>query len=456
MKRAGSLAALFLLIGGAPSSQAQTTAFANVSVLPMDRERVLEDHTVLVQDGVIVEVSPSHRVTLSQGFTVIDGEGLFLMPGLADMHVTLPSTGATDDDVKDFMFILLANNVMTARGVEGASNHLGLKREIESGALLGPTLWVGAPALGGSNAREPQQAIDRMMAHRQAGYDFQPLSGDIPALVWESLVEEAHSRGYSFGGLIPPSVGLRTALSSGISTVDHLDGYLQGVLSDEILSRLEEGDFVSLIEQLEAVEGRKMRALAAHTRSSDTWVVPTLHLWENRYSGTDVDSLLSLPEIAYVPHFISEGWIQEAGSRESVEPETAQLLIRVRQRILRALNMAGVGVLLGTASPEFFHIPGFALRHELRSLQAVGLTPYEILVTGTRNVAEYAARELREPGNFGTVEEGNRADLLLLRANPFQELDALWDQEGIMVRGRWIGREAIEQELQMLTERMGG
>jgi hypothetical protein len=455
MRTAGILATALLIVPGVASSQAQTTAFVNVSVLPMDRERILEDHTVLIQDGLIVEVAPSHRVSPPQGATVIDGQGLFLMPGLADMHVTLPSARATEDEVKDFLFLLLANNVLTARGLDGTSNHLAMKREIEAGGLLGPTLWVGAPPLGGNNALEPQQAIDRMMANRRAGYDFQPLSGDIPVVVWDSLVEEAHSRGYTFGGLIPPSVGLRTALSTGISTVDHLDGYLQEVVSDDIRARLDGGESVPLLHQLEAVEGRKMRALAAHTRSSDTWVVPTLHLWENRFSVSDVDSLLSLPEMAYVPEFISEGWILEKGAREP-DPETAQLLVQVRRRILRALNMAGVGVLMGTDSPALFHIPGFSLRHELRSLQAAGLTPYEIIVTGTRNVAEYAARELLEPGNFGTVEEGNRADLLLLRGNPFEGLDALWDQEGIMIRGQWMDRESMDMQLQQLKERMGG
>ena len=132
-----------------------------------------------------------------------------------------------------------------------------------------------------------------------------------------------------------------------------------------------------------------------------------------------MDSLLALPEMRYVPSFISEEWILRAAAGGAVPPETAELLVEVRGRILRALSMAGVGVLMGTDSPEMFNVPGFALRHELRSMAEAGLTPYEILVTGTRNVAEYARNELLEPGNFGTVEEGNRADLILLRQNPF-------------------------------------
>jgi imidazolonepropionase-like amidohydrolase len=151
--------------------------------------------------------------------------------------------------------------------------------------------------------------------------------------------------------------------------------------------------------------------------------------------------------MAYVNEAMREYWIRQKASQEILDPETAELLVEVRQRLLRALTMAGVGVLMGTDSPQMFNVPGFSLRHELRSMEGAGLTPYEILVTGTRNVAEYARRELLEPGNFGTVEEGNRADLILLKANPFQDLEALWDQEGVMVQGRWISRAEIDERL---------
>jgi imidazolonepropionase-like amidohydrolase len=235
-----------------------------------------------------------------------------------------------------------------------------------------------------------------------------------------------------------------------------MDGYLEEVVSDGIRARLDAGESVPLGTLLEAVEGRKTRAMAAHTRSSDTWVVPTLHALETRVSTLDVDALLDRPEMAYVPSFISDEWTLQAGTSGARDPAIAQRMIQVDRRILRSLTMAGVGVLMGTDSPSLFHIPGFSLRLELRSLAAAGLTPYEILVTGTRNVAEYATRELLEPGNFGNVTQGHRADLILLRANPFDDIEALWDQEGIMVRGRWMDRDEMESHLAELRERMGG
>lgn len=453
--RLPAFVALLLSFGSAGPLQAQATAFVNVSVVPMDRERILEEHTVVVRDGIIEIVAPSYRVDVPEAAEVIDGAGLFLMPGLADLHVSLPNSRASTQEVQDFLFLLLANNIMTVRGLDGSINHVRFKRDVASGTLLGPRIWPGAPALGDENAREGQAAIDRMMENRRSGFDFQTLAGDMPLSVWDSVTEEAHSRGYTFGGTIPPSVGLRSALSSGISTVEHLDGYLKEVVSDEVRAGMDAGLEVSLGEQVAAVEGRKMRAMAAHTRSSDTWVVPTLHSWELRYGAPNVDSLLLLPEMNFVPEFISDGWIVDLGSSPA-GTEPGQALLQVRRRILRALTMAGVGVLMGTDSPGPFHVPGFSLRHELRSMMGAGLTPYEILVTGTRNVAEYARRELLEFSDFGTVNEGNQADLLLLRANPLENLDALWDQEGIMVRGRWIPRTEIDERLAEMRTRIGG
>jgi imidazolonepropionase-like amidohydrolase len=442
----------------APPAEAQesVTAFVHVNVLPMDRERVLEDHTVLIRDGVIQEVAPSHRVQVPAGSRVVEGTGKFLVPGLADLSVNLPSSRAGRQEVEDFLFLHLANNVMVIRGTAGTPYHLQLKRDVASGTLLGPTVWAGAPPLGGENAQDPEATRELMLAHRRTGYDFQPISGPVPLEVWDSLAEEAHSRGYTFGGIIPEEVGLRAALSSGISFVDHMDGYLKEMVADAVRERMDRGEEVPIQTQLEAVEGRKMRAMAAHTRSSDTWVVPTLHIWEIRYSPQPLDTLLALPEMRFVPAYMADAWATDAQGGSPLSPETGALLIQTRGRLVRALTMAGVGVLLGSDAPDLFHVPGFALRHEIRSMEAAGLTPYEILVTGTRAAADYATRELLEPGNFGTIEEGNRADLVLLRANPFAGLEALWDQEGIMVRGRWIPREEMDRRLNDMADRIGG
>lgn len=440
----------------APAQEGEggVTAFVGVNVLPMDRERVLEDHTVIVRDGVIRVVTPSHRAAVPGDARVIDGNGLYLMPSLGDMYARLPGAGAAEDFTGDLLFLFLANNVTVVRGMEGELAHLRLKRSIREGSVQGPTLYVAAPSFDSATASDPDTIVARLRAHRRTGYDFQEIRGHVPLVSWDSMTEAAHSSGYTFGGLIPDSVGIRHALSTGISTIDHMDGYLPEIVPPEIKARWLEGT-ISLREVLTAAEGRRMRAMAAHTRAADTWVVPTLHLWENRYLPLDVDSLLALPEMAYVPSYLKDGWVRETERQAVVPEETARLMVDVRRRLLRAITVAGVGVVLSSGSPEMFHVPGFAVRHEMESMRAAGLTPYEVLVTATRNVAEYARRELREPGDFGRVFEGNRADLVLLRGNPLRDLDRLWDQAGVMVRGRWMSRDEIDAGLARLAEKYG-
>jgi imidazolonepropionase-like amidohydrolase len=454
----GPLLLAMTLTGLATPIQAQSpvVAFQHVNVLAMERERVLEDYTVVIQGGIIQEVAPSHRVQLPEDATVYDGEGRFLMPGLGDMFVRLPGPGRSEEMLRDIMFLFLANNITTIRGGVGQAYHLTLKRRVRTGEILGPTIYVAAPTFERANTEFPDSTVELMLANRATGYDFQVTGRGVPLMSWDSMAEEAHLRGYTFGGLIPDSVGLRYALSTGISVVDHMDGYLEEVVSDSVEARLEEGEEVPLWEMLNSVVGRKMRAMAAHTRSSDSWVVPTLHSWENLYRPLNVDSTLALPEMRYVPGQMIGEWIRQKNMAPVVGPGTAQQLVEVRQRIFRALVMAGAGVLMGTDSPRLFHVPGFSLRNEIRSMEAAGLTPYEVLVTGTRNVAEFAEQELREPGNFGIIAEGNRADLILLKRNPFEDLEALWDQEGVMVRGRWISREEIDRRLAGMAERNGG
>ncbi len=443
------------LLPGTALPQAVPTAFQNVSVLAMDRERVLENHTVVVQGGIIQEVAPSHRVQVPAGAQVIDGEGLFLLPGLADMNVHLPDRTATREQVEDMLFLFLANNVTVIRSVGGAPNHLEIKKSISSRDILGPTLFAGSPVLTEARAVTGEAAISTMMAYRSTGYDFLTIRGRLSQSAWDSLTEAAHSRGYTFGGDIHESIGVRHALSSGISTIDDLDEYLPEIVSDAVRARLDRGEAVPPGEILGSVEGRKMRALAAHTRSSDAWVIPALYRGETSASVLDMDSLLALPEMAYVAAQTRDDWILEAGGMRARDAEGGELLVDTRRRLVRSLMMAGVGVLMGSGSPSPFTVPGFGLRRELRSMAAADLTPYEVLVTGTRNVAEYARGELLEPGNFGTIAEGNRADLLLLRGNPLEDLENLWDQEGVMIRGRWIPRSEIDEGLSRIAAEHG-
>jgi imidazolonepropionase-like amidohydrolase len=119
--------------------------------------------------------------------------------------------------------------------------------------------------------------------------------------------------------------------------------------------------------------------------------------------------------------------------------------------MLKALADEGAPLLMGTDSPQMFNVPGFALHRELQVAVESGLTPYQVLESGSRNVGRYVAQDLKQDGNFGTGTVGSRADLVLLNANPLQNVRNLADRAGVMVRGRWVSRDEIDKGLQALA-----
>ncbi|NNM33027.1 MAG: amidohydrolase family protein [Gemmatimonadetes bacterium] len=146
-----------------------------------------------------------------------------------------------------------------------------------------------------------------------------------------------------------------------------------------------------------------------------------------------------------------DAWIRQAENRGAVSPGVARTVMDTRRRVLGALNEAGVGILMGTDSPQLYNVPGFALHREIRIYEEAGMSRYDILRSGTTTVAQYVGEVLGLDSNFGTVEVGQRADLVLLGANPLEALENLEQRAGVMVRGQWVSGEEIQAGLEALA-----
>lgn len=457
-----SAAASVLLLGlvaaaGTPGAAAQDAyAFVDVNVVPMTRYGVLEHQTVLVRDGTIRAVGPVDSVATPSDVTVIPGEGRYLLPGLAEMHAHIPGPETSREVTEDLLFLYVANGITVIRGMQGGTGQITLKLAALRNEITSPIMYLASPAITGERVAAADSVETLVRDYARRGWDLLKVHEGLTRETWNRLVDAAISRGISYAGHVSDSVGLRHALATGISTVDHLDGYLEEVVSDTLRARLEAGEDVPLDTLLAGVEAQAIRAIAGRTRAAATSVVPTLYLWENLHRPLDPDSMLALPEMRYVPREMREEWANRK-MRAGAEPRTtAERLARVHLRIVKALNDAGADLLMGTDSPQMFNVPGFSLYRELPLMAAAGLTPYEVLLTGTRNVADYASRELGEAGNFGAVEAGNRADLILVDDDPLEDLSALERRAGIMLRGRWLPADVIEARLEGIARKYGG
>ena len=426
--------------------------FTNVNILPMPCDEVEPNQYVVVSGGVIIAVGPADEVEAPQGASVINGRGGYLMPGLAEMHAHVPpGANPPREEVEDILFLYVANGITTIRGMLGSAYQIPLAGEIERGEVLGPNFYVGAPSINGRTARTPEEAETLIRAHARAGYHLQKIHPGVPRAAWDRMVEVAEEEGITFGGHVPADVGLVHAMETGMSTVDHLDGYIQAIASDDVQAQVNAGT-ISLGGLARGVDEGKLADIIRLTIDHDVYVVPTMYLWENLYAAPDADRILQQPEMKYVSARTREGWRLRAGSGR----EGADVYLALRKRVLKALSDAGAGILMGTDSPQLFNVPGFALHRELQVMVDAGMSNYEILKSGTVAVGEYVASHLGLDGNFGTIAEGQRADLVLLGSNPIDDLANLFDRVGVMVRGRWVGRAEIDAGLEALAAKHSG
>ena len=433
-------------------------AFVNVTVIPMDRAGTLANQTVLVSDGKIEAIGSSERLAVRAGYTVIDGRGKFLMPGLAEMHAHIPGASAPPQLVKDIMFLYVANGVTTIRGMLGAPNQLTLREQTARGEVVGPTIFVGAPSLNGQSAPTPDSGARLVRQHKSAGYDFLKLHPGLTRPVYDSIVGAARSAGITLAGHVSAGVGLARTLEARQSTIDHLDGFLEASVSEAMRARLMSGP-VPFGEWVREIDPARVRFWAGRIREAGTWSVPTAFLWESFYAGDSPEVVTQRPEMRYASPQMVAGWVRQkenmtrSQQADGVAEADVRRYLAMRRLALKSLADSGALVLMGTDSPQMFNVPGFALHREVQVMQDAGMTPAQVLASGTRNVALYAERDLKLDGRFGTVVPGNRADLVLLDANPLRDVANLSRRAGVMVRGRWFTAAELEHGLEEMARR---
>lgn len=425
---------------------AATTVVFNVNVLPMTAETVVPAQTVIVEEGLISMIDDVDKVPLPEGAIVIDGTDRYLMPGLAELHAHVPDTGG--EALERVMSLFVANGVTTIRGMLGRPSHIGLRQDLLDGRAFGPRLITSGPSLNGNSVSGPDDAREKVRAQQAQGYDFIKIHPGLSAEEFRAIAMTADELGMPFAGHVTEAVGLEGALEAGMASIDHLDGFMESLMpADSDLSGGYGGFFGVLLAG--QVEDDRIEALAARTAEAGVAIVPTQSLFEHYVGPTDVVDLRNRPEMAYMPEETVTGWVESRRQQlaeRGFSSEVAGRAIDIRRRLIRALHAAGVTLLLGSDAPQVFNVPGFSLHHELALLVASGLTPYQALRTGTTNAAEFLGT------NTGTIEPGREADLVLLDANPFEEIGNARRVHGVILRGTWYSAtELLERLSRFLT-----
>ena len=415
-------------------ANAQEIAFTNATVITMESEAVLEGHTVLVRGDRIAAVGPASEVRIPDSVTRIDATGKYLMPGLTEMHGHIPRPDQQPGYTEDVLFLYVANGFTTVRGMLGAPGQLELRDRAHGGELVSPNLYLAGPAFSGGSIESPEQASELARAQQKEGWALLKVLPGLTLEEYDAMAQVARELGIRFAGHVPADVGILHAIAQGQDSFDHIDGYVE---------------YLSSVNS-EAIDEEALGELIRLTKEAEAWVVPTMAFWEVLHGTIDLDVLLAYDETRYMPPQIVDSWVartQRYMENPNFDRAAAQRLIDTRMHVLRELHENGVGILLGTDAPQIFSVPGFSLHRELERMVKAGMSPYAILVSGTRNVGKYFANEDR----FGTITVGSRADLLLLEEDPLEAVSNVRYLSGVMVRGRWLSRDDIDARLESIA-----
>jgi len=425
--------------------QERTVAFVNVNVIPMDRERVLPGYTVVTRGDRIVSFGANADVRVPAGATRVDGTGKYLIPGLAEMHAHIPPGNAADTTISRVLELFALNGITTVRGMLGTPRHLDFRDRANRGEILSPRIWTSGPSFSGASVPSPDSAVRMVLAEKALGYDFLKVHPGLTRAMFDSMAATAGRVGIRFAGHVPLEVGLTRALEARYWSIDHLDGFVEALLRNGASLTTAQGGFfgVNLVNELDQ---SRIPALIAATRAAGVWIVPTEYFLEAMAGEDPVEQLAARPDMRYVSAAMVQQWTTATGSMRNaagMTPEMRRQFIALRRRILKGLHDAGVGIVLGSDAPQLWNAPGFSATRELGTYVAAGLTPWQALATGTRNVAAF----LGNSDVAGTIGNGKRADLVLLDANPLTDISNVGRRAGVMVGGRWIPRAEIEQRL---------
>lgn len=444
------LMAIFVRVDAAePPASPRDIAIVGARVIPMTGEQVLDDATVLVAEGVIRAVGKADSVKIPKGAFVIRAQGKFLLPGLSEMHAHVPAGPTAAYARDDVLFLWAANGVTVARGMLGAPEHLQLRADLAAQRILGPRLITAGPSFNGNSVKTAQQGAQLVRDQKAAGYDFLKLHPGLSRESFLAIAQTAREVGIEFGGHVSQAVGVQLALEQDQQAIDHLDGYLLAVVPPAARQG-EDPNNAGLVMKFDPA---LLPEVVRMTRAAGTWMVPTQTLYDNLLGPTTLAELEARPEMRYAPRKLREQYAnskREMSQNYGVTPEFARRYIDVRRQLIRALHDGGVGMLLGSDSPQIFNVPGFATHRELQSLVAAGLTPYQALRTATAAPAEFFGAR----GQYGTIVVGADADLMLLKSDPLQDIANTQSIEGVMVRGRWLDRAYLDGGLRDIERRM--
>jgi len=443
-------------------------AITHVTVIDATGSPPQPDMTLLIADQRIATLGPSSSTTIPRGARILDATGKFLIPGLADMHVHLTGAGEPAGSREFILPLLLANGVTTVRDMGGnVEDLLRLRNEVTSGIRPGPQIFFTGPYLDGDppayqpsivvkSATEARAGVDRLAIQ---GVDFIKTQSRLNREAYFAIADESRQLHIRFVGHVPDRVSASEASQAGQASIEHLTGILLACSSkeeqlrrarfapdpgNETQAQAHARDRAWRRELLDTYSPQEVEALLRTFVTNSTWQVPTFPIMVHLGFVTPKTNLLRDMRMRYVPQNVKRIWFQgvQAQLENYSEADLAlrEEIVKRSLEIVGKMQANGVRIMAGTdiAAPNVF--PGSSLHEDLAYLVEAGLTPTQALQAATKNSAEFLGK-LRTQG---TIEQGKFADLLLLGANPLDDIHNTQKIRALVLRGKLWDRTALD------------
>jgi imidazolonepropionase-like amidohydrolase len=450
------IAVLLLLAASAEARESPESplALTHLTVIDTAGGPPHSNMTVLIQDRHIVSVGKSDASKPPPHSRVIDAHGKYLIPGLWDMHVHTVFGDWLPRNERVTLPLFVANGITGVRDMGGDLEVLKQWRAaIAEGSLLGPRMSIAGPMLDGpvprfpssapiANADDARRTVDDLQSQ---GVDFIKIQSLIPRDGYFAAAEEAKKRGIVFVGHVPDAVRASEASNAGQKSIEHFTGVFEGcsTIEDQLIKGPK-----SLGQNVATFDPARAQALIALMAKNRTWQVPTL-VWERGQWLIDDIDLSHDPLTQYAPAaWKDRTWpmfVRDILKDMDTDPlPVRKRFVQMELEMTLAMFRAGVPFLAGTDTAAGVHIfPGFSLHQELALFVRAGLTPLQALQTATRNPAQFMGRL----SDLGTVEQGKLADLVLLDANPLEDIGNTRKIRAVVLAGRYFGRDDLDRML---------
>jgi cytosine/adenosine deaminase-related metal-dependent hydrolase len=442
----------------AVAAQDNFLAFTHATLIDGTGSAAQADMTVVIKGNRIAAIGRSAATLPPKGSKTVDATGKFLIPGLWDSHVHW-------DDEK-YLPLFIANGVVGIRMMWGFPKHHEWRERIERGALIGPHLLIASAIVDGpkpvwpdsvtaGNAAEGRKAVQDA---RREGADFIKVYSLLPREAYFAIADEAKKEGIPFEGHVPSAVSIEEASAAGQKTIEHMLGILpacstreteivksdQEMVADLLAGRepKDKGDRWHRLGEmaLDSYSPAKAAALFALLKSNQTWQCPTFTIMRHVFSAEE--PMANDARLQYMPLDLRLEWDSDRNGKFSVSAFGSRIFQKELE-IVGAMQRAGVGILAGTDTSNPYCMPGFSLHDELALLVRAGLTPMEALQAATRNPAQFMGREK----DLGTIENGKLADVVLLDANPLDDIHNTRKINAVVFAGRLFDKAAIDDML---------